>query len=197
VSTFQNASRTMETRVHQQLPHLKLKFQKRMHLSLSYLCCLTKEESDAAQAVLQDMITQHLWSPISVRFDKIQCWHETPSSVTTIITVDQPSQCQLMKILRQVEDQLQAKGIPVWIPRHDQMPFHVTLVGLRRGDNVESYQPENAISPDLSSIYNLVHQVSNDHQGLWNGVGGMIVGHPPWASGKEAELHTEPLKDIH
>ena len=196
VGTFQKANRDAVARGNRTIPAPDLRFhlQKSMHLSLVYLCCLTKEQSEKAQGILLDMI-DHWTASVTVRFDQVQCWHETPSSVTNIVKVDDESQCKLFQLLRIITGRLKAEGIPVWIPREDQMPFHVTLVGMRLGKNVESCLPHYNISSTIPAIYSIMQQISNDYQWEWNPRNkGMTIDRKPRMSLK-ADVHTGPVKD--
>jgi 2'-5' RNA ligase len=193
VKTFQSASRELVERVHASIPDAKVKKQKRMHMSLSYLCCLTADEVKVARPTIEEWIAETRFD-FFVRFGEIQCWYERPNSVTTIVLVDPPSQRVLMKLNNEINDRLRSEGVPIVVPREDQMPFHSTLAGIYFGESSESYNPLNNISSQLPVIHAIVQKLSNSNMEAWNPSEAIRVLHDPRSSSK-GELHTFPLID--
>mmetsp|Transcript_24845 Transcript_24845/g.44976 ORF Transcript_24845/g.44976 Transcript_24845/m.44976 type:complete len:351 (-) Transcript_24845:176-1228(-) len=193
VNTFQSASRELVERVHASIPDAKSKTQKRMHMSLSYLCCLTEDEVKVAKPTIAEWIAETRFD-FSIRFGEIQCWYERPNSVTTIVLVDPPSQRVLMKLNHEINDRLRSEGVPIVVPREDQMPFHSTLAGIYFGESSESYNPLNNISSQLPVIHAIVQSLSNSKMEAWNPSDGIRVLHDPLSSSKGG-IHTFPLID--
>jgi 2'-5' RNA ligase len=199
VRTFQAASRDLHDQATKFLSTpsqpTTIHPQRRMHVSLSYLCCLNSEEAKRAIAAIDDW-TGRAKFDMELRFDEIQAWHESPNSVTTIVLVDEASQQTLMRINHDLNQHLHRFDIPIAIQREDQMPFHATVAGFRYGSNGESYDPTLNIEPQLSTIYNFVHQVSQQYLIAWNGPNGkgIRIQHKPKRS-SQPSLHTFPLVD--
>jgi 2'-5' RNA ligase len=193
VNTFQSASRELVERVHESIPDAKTMKQKIMHMSLSYLCCLTADEVKVARPTIAEWIAETRFD-FSLRFREIQCWYERPNSVTMIILVDPPSQITLMTLNHELNARLRSKGVPIVVPREDQMPFHSTLAGIYFGESSESYNPLNNISSQLPVIHSIVQNLSNSKMEDWNPSDGIRVLHDPRSS-SEGGLHTFPLID--
>jgi hypothetical protein len=118
VNNFRNAAKEMG--YIQTIRDVQIKFQPRMHLSLNYLCCLRKNETDWVREVMYKWVLDNYPYSLSVKFDKFQCWHERNNSVTTIIVADEQSQRTLIKMSNDIEDKLLEKGIPTEVHRSQQ-----------------------------------------------------------------------------
>lgn len=118
VNNFRSASK--ELGGIQSYRDVEVKYQPRMHLSLNYLCCLRKNETDWTREVMYKWLLDNYPYSISLKFDKFQCWHERKNSVTTIIIADEQSQKTLLKMSDDIEERLLEKGIPTEVHRTDQ-----------------------------------------------------------------------------
>jgi 2'-5' RNA ligase len=134
--------------------------QARMHLTLAYLCCLTLEEAYHVREIMQRFIHDNnkVFHIPNVRFERVECWKERFNSITHIIVVDNASQQRLLILLQRLERAIQQEGIAVSIPRQSQMPFHVTLLGVRRGEKY-STDPPNDIEPIRPVSYQALQDV--------------------------------------
>lgn len=147
---------------------LKIKPQMSMHLALCYLCCMTQEEAYHARAVMYDFVKYLGSFHVPIAFDSVECFRERGNSVTTIIVVDEASQRRLYKIYLRVVEALKGEGIPVPISRLDQMPFHITLMGLNYGGNVADFKAghQDIISPILPNVSTTLQDINKR---FWRG----------------------------
>ena len=99
---------------------VQVKYQPRMHISLNYLCCLRKNETDWVREIMSKWRLDNYPYSFSLKFDRLQCWHERKNSVTTIIIADEQSQHTLLKMSNAIEEKLMQQGIPTEIHRTDQ-----------------------------------------------------------------------------
>ena len=118
VNNFRKASKKLGAI--QNIRDVEITYQQRMHLSLNYLCCLRKNETDWAREVMYKWLLDNYPYSMSIKFDRFQCWHERRNSVTTIIIADEQSQHTLLKMSNEIEEKLLAKGIPTEVHRTDQ-----------------------------------------------------------------------------
>jgi hypothetical protein len=197
VATFQAAARDLKEQGERRLKlpgkAFKVHTQKFMHVSLSYLCCLSAEEAAQSLPVIDRWMAETEFN-FALAFAEIQSWHESPNSVTNIVVADEASQRNMMHLNHDLNQHLAAAGVPVVIPREDQMPFHATLAGFRYSKKGETYDPQYEIASQLPTIYSLVDTVSNDHRSNWNIGGPFHVQHKPMRS-PEPKSHTHPLAD--
>lgn len=187
VENFRSAS-SMMTSIQTTSPDLNLALQDRMHVSLSYLCCLRRNETGWAREIMYRWVLENQPFNFQLKFEKVQCWHERHNSVTVIIIADDATQRTLMKLNQDLEHQLlKQKGIATEIHRSQQMPFHMTLFGVYRGakgnfTGVDFLPPEDDIRPDIPNIYQLVTNVSNHFGNQWLSDQRMHVRHAPYFS---------------
>ena len=118
VNNFRSSAKELGTI--QSIRDVQVKFQPRMHISLNYLCCLRKNETDWVREVMSKWRLDNYPYSFSVKFDRFQCWHERRNSVTTIIIADEQSQHTLLKMSNDIEEKLLQKGIPTEVHRTDQ-----------------------------------------------------------------------------
>lgn len=140
--------------------------QKRMHASLSYLCCLDVDEAEMALTVIDKWIQETSFD-FTLGFTEIQSWYESPNSVTTIVLVDEASQRTMMRMNHALNSRLESAGVPVVVPREDQMPFHSTVAGFRYSKKGETYDPTFEIESKLPDIYSLVRAISEKYRDQW------------------------------
>jgi 2'-5' RNA ligase len=197
VRTFQAAAADLKSaagKLSTATRNISVHEQVRMHVSLSYICCLTMFEAQEALRVVDDWINQTMFD-FTVRFSgEIVSWYESPNSVTLIANVDWWSQRTLMRLNHDLNRRLKASRIPMAVFRESQMPFHTTLAGFRYGDTGESYRSELEIASQLPRIYEVAQDVSNRYSARdWNGQGrGIPIQHKPRRSGKPSR-HTHAL----
>ena len=200
VRTFQTSSRwlysTLQAGLSNETGNLYMKRQRHMHMSLSYLCCLRRNETDWAREVMYKWVQEASPFGFDVGFDKVECWHEGQNSVTTIIVADERTQRVLASMNHELNQRLEQVGIPIAIQRDEQMPYHVTLQGIRYGKDYSSL-PENDITSQLPLIFDTVSDLSKTVGRTWTGpqasflrsVGRMVVSHAPYFA-FEGTLHT-------
>lgn len=128
--------------------------QRLMHMSLSYLCCLTKGESEKVKTVASKWNTTRNFD-MTVKFDRLQCYHEQESSVTVLFEVDEPSERELMRVNRGLSDRLEEEGVRVWVERVRQMRFHTTVMGFETAD-------EGSIEGYLGAIWRAVREADGE-----------------------------------
>jgi len=169
IRTFAEAENLLTSRVPSDL---KPKVQTYAHLALSYLCCLTKDEATEAADFAREWIQRQRRQRASVpfHFDRLECWKERIDSVTNILVADPVAQRTLKLVEADLREHLAAarggllRSVFETTPtRHEQMPYHVTLLGLaaQRDNNLEASQPGN-VSNFIPDIAHAVDQV-NDH----------------------------------
>ena len=199
VRTFQAAASELKKEGERQLSEpgkeFKVHPQKRMHSALSYLCCLSAVEAEKSLPVIDKWIDETDFN-FTLRFTEIQSWHERPNSVTNIVLVDKPSQRTMMRMNHDLNRKLTDAGIPIIVPRKDQMPFHSTVAGFRYSSKGETYDPKYEIGSKLPDIYSLVRAVSEKYRYKWNVPESQSfrILHKPLRS-PSPSIHTFPLID--
>ncbi|CAB9505970.1 expressed unknown protein [Seminavis robusta] len=194
---FGSSSDLLHNSLVQSLPNttgtLIIKRQKVMHLALSYLCCLRKNETDRVREIAYKWVQDVSPFEFEVAFDRVECYHERQNSVTTIIVADARSQRTIASMNQELNERLQRAGIPVSVKRRDQMPSHVTLQGVQYGNDYNML--ENDISSYLPLIYDKVSDLSQTMGSSWTGkspflrsVPRMVIKHAPYFSFK-GSLH--------
>jgi hypothetical protein len=130
---------------------VQVDYQSSMHLSLNYLCCLRKNETDWVRELLNQWRLENYPYSVSVKFDRLQCWHERKNSVTTIIITDEQSQQALLKLSDDIEKKLWEKGIPSEVHRTDQYVYRSVTIRICFLINLLfSKKFQNAISCDVT-----------------------------------------------
>jgi hypothetical protein len=173
VSTFQSAATSLYTSLQESLPNqtgsLLIKKQKQMHLSLSYFCCLRQNETHWIREAMYQWIQERSPFSFNIAFEEnaIQCWHEGPNSVTFIILVDNQTQQLLLDMNHDLNRYLESMGVPIVVQREQQMPFHVTLQGVRYGKDYSTL-PQFNITDSLPTIYNITTKLSRTHNKTTN-----------------------------
>jgi hypothetical protein len=140
------------------LNHLNFSIQRQIHLTLGYHCCLTKREISLLKAVYLHFLTQRDID-FTVGFHGLECWLEQSNSITIIAIVDFNAEVELMKFNRALERDFQSNHVPSILLRSDQMPFHVTVLGVHLGDE-NSNRKEDNIEPYGDQICAVVHNIS-------------------------------------
>lgn len=189
IDNFINASDTIAQQAKERIPNINVKPQERLHMSLMYMCCLFQNETNHARQIYYDWVVEHRPFDFQVRYNKLECWKERLNSVTNIIVADDATQNTVMKLYQSLHQKFEDEGIPVQVHRADQMPFHITLVGLHLGDGEGNGGPEDDIEPFLKEIYEIVAPVSHRIQDSWAGPGRMHITHDPRGAAK-AKPHT-------
>lgn len=194
VENFIEASKRLGEEAKANLPNnITVKSQRRMHMSLAYMCCLRKNETNWVREIVHDWINANRPFDFTVRFNKLECWHERFNSVTNIIVGDNATQQTVLKIVRSLYKAIEARGIPLNIKREHQMPIHSTLVGVHYGEG--EGQQKDDIRPYLAAIHEIVAPISKKYGNWWTGrVGRMRIRHDPvfsvkgaWHAGAKAQ----------
>ena len=115
VENFRHASSSLESIATNR--NVSFERQVRIHMSLSYLCCLRKNETDWAKEIIYEWILDNHPFSFDVTFNRLECWHERYNSVTNIIIAVDDTQKTVMKMNQQLEEKLLDRGIPTEIPR--------------------------------------------------------------------------------
>ena len=94
-----------------------------LHTTLLYLCCLTPSELQAALTLLE----KRKWALISgLQFDRAVCVQGSQTNI--VLTYEAQSEARLQAYAATVEQELRTNGVPIVVPRKDQIYFHSTLV---------------------------------------------------------------------
>lgn len=137
------------------LPELQVRPQEKIHMSLSYLCCLTQDEVATTKRTIETWNASRTFAfPIS--FSRLQCLHERKDSVTVILNADLKMQRDIMEMNHELKSRIERAGVRVWVDREQQMPFHTTVLGFMTGNG----QP---ISQHLGAIFRGVDSIRNIH----------------------------------
>jgi hypothetical protein len=108
-----------------------------VHISLSYLCCLRRNETDWAREVMYQWVQEQYPFDFNVALNRLECWHVRLNSVAVIIVADDATQRSLLRFNLDLQHKLLERGIPTEVSRVDQMAFHVTLAEVYRDDNLQ------------------------------------------------------------
>ena len=140
----------------------------------AYLCCLQQDQALKTVELMKQWVQQRDFD-FKVKFDRLECWHERLNSVTNILQVDEASQLTIMGILQDLEHFLEYHNIPIVVPRTEQMPFHVTVIGVRLGEPDESDAPQDDITSWLPQIHSTVQELDDSSHfsgAAWTGENG-------------------------
>ena len=160
-------------------PALKPKVQNFMHLTVSYFCCMTETEAKRIATLVRDYVASAKTlaaklNHLAFRVARVECWRERLDSVMNILLLDNSTQRKLLAIHDDVTTYLstRAQGTTVGrvldaMPtRQEQMPFHVTLLGLSAPREAGTFQPGN-VSRYVSSIARAVDVVNHNVADLY------------------------------
>jgi hypothetical protein len=189
IENFIEAAQEVSDAASQSLPsNITVAFQKDIHMSMAYLCCLRKNETYWIREIMSNWVNQRRPFQFHVQFNKLECWHERFNSATNIMVGDEATQQIVMKYVHELYDAIEEHGIHMEILREQQMPIHATLVGLQYGEG-EQVDPQYDIRPQLDAIHEIVAPISKAFGDSWTGGGakGMTVSHDPRIS--EGEWH--------
>ena len=179
VNQFATVMMNLENRAKEVLgPTTQFKRQERIHISLMYLCCLTKNEIYLAREYIAQWILENFPYDIPIQFDKLHCYRERYNSVTNILELDGISQKRLLTLNHNLRQYLQDKGIPVPVRREEQMRFHTTVLGMYYDDDPETSLPENDISVNLTTISKVIQSFENENWSTSTN-GGIHIQHAP------------------
>jgi hypothetical protein len=192
VDNFRTAGMAMQTSIPTATNGLYVGHQDRMHISLSYLCCLRRNETDWAREVMYQWVLEQYPFHVNVALDRLECWHIRPNSVTVIVVADDATQRALLRLNLDLQHKLLQRGIPTEVARVDQMAFHVTLSEVYRDedrqynashghdDAASMANPKNDIRPNLAEIYQHVSNYSR------------IMGTTTWMGGEQMQIRHAP-----
>ena len=173
--------------------NLTFKHQSRIHMSLAYLCCLRRNETDWVREIMYEWVLQHRPFDFTVKFNKLECWQERYNSITNIIVGDDETQRTVMMFAHDLYQYLERRGIPMEISRDQQMPIHVTLAGLYRGTG-EGKVPYDNIEPSIPVVHSIVRQISKEYGDTWAGNDRMRVTFDPYFD-RKGVWHAGPKPD--
>ena len=148
-------------------------------MSLAYLCCLRRNETDWVREIMYEWVLQHRPFDFTVKFNKLECWQVRYNSITNIILGDDETQRTVMMFAHDLYQYLERRGIPMEISRDQQMPIHVTLAGLYRGTG-EGKVPYDNIEPSIPVVHSIVRQISKEYGDTWAGNDRMRVTFDPY-----------------
>ena len=130
---------------------LSLSQQRNVHMSLAYLCCLTSTETATIKEVVGRWL-QQMDVDFQAVFDRVECWQERVDSITNIIVANEATQRTVMKLYQSLLRSIEDAGVPQPVQRDDQMPFHMTLLGLRTaGSDISAYLAPVARAADAAT----------------------------------------------
>lgn len=190
IQNFLDAAKDVTDASESLLPsNITVASQKDIHMSMAYLCCLRKNETYWVREIMNNWVLQRRPFRFPVQFNKLECWHERFNSVTNIMVGTEATQQVVMKYVHELYNAIEKHGIHMEISREQQMPIHVTLVGLQYGEGEQADDPQFDIRPQLDAIHNIVSPISKAYGASWTGRGsnGMTVSHDPRIS--EGEWH--------
>ncbi|CAE7672603.1 unnamed protein product [Symbiodinium sp. CCMP2456] len=131
---------------------LSLSQQRNVHMSLAYLCCLTSTEMATVNEVVGRWLQQQMHVDFQAVFDRVECWQERVDSITNIIVANEATQRTVMKLYQSLLRSIEDAGVPQPVQRDDQMPFHMTLLGLRTvGSDISAYLTPVARAVDAAT----------------------------------------------
>jgi hypothetical protein len=194
IENFIEAAQEVNDAAYQSLPpNITVAFQKDIHMSMAYLCCLRKNETYWVREIMKKWVNQRRPFQFHVQFNKLECWHERFNSATNIMVGDEATQQIVMKYVHELYDAIEDHGIHMEVLREQQMPIHATLVGLQYGEG-EQVDPQYDIRPQLDAIYEIVAPISKAFGDSWTGGGseGMTVSHDPRISDGEWHAGAKP-----
>ena len=147
---------------------LSLSQQRNVHMSLAYLCCLTSTEISTVHEVVGRWLQQQMDLDFRAVFDRVECWQERVDSITNIIVADEATQRTVMKLYQSLLRSIEDAGVPQPVQRDDQMPFHMTLLGLHTagsGTDVSAYLAPVARAVDAATARHFSGGVSTRIRG--------------------------------
>jgi len=172
VRNFVNASEWLAGHL-EETTALQVDHPDKLHISLSYLCCLTDQESQWANQYIQEWIVEHFPQDLSLRYDSLECVSPRADAAGVLMVLDENSQRQLMALNHDLSMWLESKGIPVVISREAQMKFHTTLVGWHVGNGTKDDHNAEPVTilddSDLEQIYQVIQMVSEHYGDQWAG----------------------------
>lgn len=136
------------------LEPLSLSQQRNVHMSLAYLCCLTSTEMATVNEVVGRWLQQQMHLDFQAVFDRVECWQERVDSITNIIVANEATQRTVMKLYQSLLRSIEDAGVPQPVQRDDQMPFHMTLLGLHTaGSDISAYLAPVARAVDAATTH--------------------------------------------
>ena len=99
---------------------------------MDYFCCLTL----AQLQIVNDICEHYEWPTMHIRFDQVICtqdgWHDginytNGTYVEIVANVTEESQIILLGAATELEQRIMDAGIPIKVPRADNIEFHVTI----------------------------------------------------------------------
>lgn len=157
--------------------------QRRIHVSLAYLCCLTKEEIQWAHQIALEWVMRRQPFHWSLRFDHVECVQVRPDAAGVLLVGDRETQQQLLRLNHELRDALEAAGVPVVVSREEQMRFHASLMGFVTENATSGIESSPyVVSMDdswLRDIQTMTDSISEKYGNGWAGTVRMEVKHWP------------------
>ncbi len=104
------------------------RLQQFLQVELAPLCCVTRNEMGALRRTVKQWTKQRNSTKLTVRFDKLQCYHERVNSVNDVLLADKPTVKVLGAAEADLRDSLRNAGIKLPVERSHQLPFHLNIV---------------------------------------------------------------------
>lgn len=125
-----------------------------LFVSLGYLCCVEEHEIELSHAVLKRWVNHYNFH-VPLHFSHLECWHDRPNAISTMLVADEASQRRLKHIYDAMSASLTGGAVPVVKSEEMMVPFHFSLVGYRTADN-------STISPHIDQIADAVTLANKD-----------------------------------
>ena len=130
-------------------------FNETIHMTMDYFCCLNSNQIK----ILNQTLNNYKWPKINVSFDQVECTqdgyfkgdaYKFNEIVEIIAYADKKSQIILQEHVNVLEHILNTSGVPIKVPRSDNIGFHVTI-GFVNGS---AGYPTDSLITKLNDIIN-------------------------------------------
>lgn len=107
---------------------VEARLQQFLQVELAPLCCVTRNEMSALRSTVGQWTKRHNATKLTVRFDKLRCYHERVNSVNNVLLADKHTTKILAAAEAELRKSLEARGVKIKVEREDQLPFHLNIV---------------------------------------------------------------------
>lgn len=114
---------------------------------------------------MREWSERHYESPrTKIRFDRLECWKERHNSITNIVVGDDQLQKTIIPIYMDLVHYVQQRVPsynPMVVPRAEQMPFHITMIGTYYGSKEEgaSIDPMLPVMAQVTQAEDIFHDL--------------------------------------
>eukprot|EP00483_Globobulimina_turgida_P001793 UN01795 len=124
-----------------------------VHLTLNYFCCLSHNQLE----IVNNITANYVWPKMEITFQNVICFDDgsfmlnrypNNTYIEIVVLATDSSQAILLGAVTAFEQRLQHHGIPINVPRRDNVGFHVTI-GFVNGTQL--------IVPQLVDKLNIIH----------------------------------------